>query len=182
MSVSLDGFVAAPNDHPGQALGDGGQRLHEWIFDPAGRAYLANAVKRTGAVVMGRRTYELSEGPHAWGEPGPSGYTPCFVLTHQPPPKNAHPAFTFVTDGVESAIARATAAAGGKDVGVMGASTGRQCLNAGLLDEVLLHLVPVLLRDGIRLFDQIGSEHIELECTQVIESVGVTHLGFRFIT
>ena len=178
MSMSLDGFVAAPNDRIGQALGDGGEVLHEWISDESARALLAKAASSTGAIVMGRRTFDLSGGPHAWGNAGV--HTPCFVLTHRPP-RNAHPAFSFVTDGVEAALARAKAAAGGADVAVMGASAGRQCLAARLLDEVALTLVPVFLGGGIRLFEDLGGAHIDLAPQRPVETPGVTHLRFRVI-
>ena len=178
MSMSLDGFVAAPNDRVGQALGDGGQRLHEWISDGRARNLLAEAAGRTGAIVMGRRTFDLSGGPHAWGNAGV--HTPCFVLTHRPP-RNAHPAFSFVTDGVEAALARAKAAAGGADVAVMGASVGRQCLAAGLLDEMALTLVPVFLGGGIRLFENLGGADTDFAPQRPVETPGVTHLRFRVI-
>ena len=178
MSMSLDGFVAAPNDRVGQALGDGGQRLHEWISDGRARNLLAEAAGRTGAIVMGRRTFDLSGGPHTWGNAGV--HTPCFVLTHRPP-RNAHPAFSFVTDGVEAALARAKAAAGGADVAVMGASVGRQCLAAGLLDEMALTLVPVFLGGGIRLFENLGGADTDFAPQRPVETPGVTHLRFRVI-
>ncbi len=186
MSMSLDGFVAGPNDEV--------ERLHAWIA--AGDAEFrfsesdAHGVKvsrasadllrdtwTTGASLVGRRTFDLAG---AWGG-NPPGGVPCVVVTHNVPQewaKEGSP-FTFVTDGVESAVERAKRVACGKDVGVSGASIIQQCLKAGLLDEIYLALVPVLLVSGIRLFDHLGTEAIELESTKVVAGSGVTHLHFR---
>ena len=185
ITMSLDCFIAGPNDDV--------ERLHEWIFRDAltrpvvrgGTTYGSNEVleesfKTTGAVVMGRRTFDIGEG--SWGD-NPPFQVPCFVLSHDAREEAAKGAttFTFVTNGIESALTQAKAAAGDKHVGVMGANTAQQCIKAGLLDEIHIHLVPVLLGEGIRLFDHLGTEHIELESTRVIESPGVTHLRFRVV-
>jgi dihydrofolate reductase len=197
MSISLDGFVAGPNDGPGNGLGDGGDRLHQWMYDlaswrePHGLAggetnrdaeVLDEAFKNTGAFVMGRRMFDLAEGP--WGD-NPPFHGPVYVLTHRARErltKEGGTTFTFVTDGIQSALKQAQAAAGDKDVSVAGgANIIQQYVKAGLLDEIQIHLVPVLLGEGRRLFDELGTEHIELETTRVIESPGVTHLRFRLV-
>jgi dihydrofolate reductase len=196
MSVSLDGFITGPNDGVERPLGDGGERLHDWIFDGSAersgtsprtsvtagsnREMMDEAFKTLGAVIMGRRWFDIGEGP--WGE-NPPFHVPCFVLTHDAHEKLVKGAttFTFVTDGIESALTQAQAAAGDKHIGVGGAHTAQQYLQAGLLDEIQIHLVPVLLGEGRRLFDHPGTKHIELESTRVIASPGVTHLRFRVV-
>ena len=194
ISMSLDGFIAGPNDRPGNGMGDGGERLHEWVYDlaswrePHGLSggqhnrdseILEEASKNVGAIVLGRRMFDNAEG---WGDEPPF-HMPVFVLTHEAREKlvkEGGTTFTFVTDGIESALAQATAAAGDKDVAVGGgANTIQQYLRAGLLDEIQIHLVRVLLGDGIRLFEHLGTEPIELEGTRVIDSPGVTHLRYR---
>lgn len=202
VSTSLDGFVAGPNDGPENALGDGGERLHEWIYDLASwRAQhgleggttneaderLAESIENTGAVVMGRRMFSNENGPWGdepfeghWGDDPPFGVS-VFVLTHHPrePLELGETTFTFVTDGIDDALERAREAAGEKDVSIAGgASTIRQYLRAGLVDELRIHLVPVVLGDGIRLFDR-SDEQIELEFTSASGSAGVAHLEFR---
>jgi dihydrofolate reductase len=204
LTMSLDGFIAGSNDGGEQPLGDGGMRLFDWYFDgdtpirryqeaasrgvsvPPFKLSSSSAdvferlVESSGAVVTGRRTYDIAG---AWGGNGPLPGLPLFVLTHnvpeQVPQGESH--YTFVTDGVESAIEQAKAAAGDKYVSLMGASIPQQCLRAGLLDEIQIHLVPVLLGAGVRLFDHFGSENIELETVRVVDSPGVTHLRFRVV-
>jgi dihydrofolate reductase len=186
MSMSLDGFIAGPNDSVERPLGDGGDRLHQWVYgleswcklhDLAGGTtnrdaeVLDESFKNTGTVVMGRRMFNFGE--RYWGD------NPPF---HMPVFKEGGTTFTFVTDGIESALRQAKAAAGDKDVSVAGgANIVQQFIEAGLLDQLQIHLVPVLLGDGRRLFDHIGTEQIELESTGVIESLGVTHLRFRVV-
>ena len=177
-TMSLDGFIAGPNDDV--------TRLFEWYGGKPTEVLrdLGDPLKTTGAVVMGRRSFNLIDNPNGWVTPdGTALPWPVFVLTHQPQEKVTKGAttFTFVTDGIESAVRQAKAVAGSKNVGVMGAHTAQQCLKAGLLDEIHIHLVPVLLGEGIRLFDHLGTQHIELESTRVIESPGVTHLWFRVV-
>jgi dihydrofolate reductase len=130
-------------------------------------------------LVTGRRTFDLTGG---WGGKHPLD-VPVFIVTHTVPREWNYEGspFTFVTDGLESAVEQARAVAGDKDVGVIGASLVQQCIRAGLLDEIHIDLVPVLLGDGIRLFDHLGTEPIELESTRVIEGAGVTHLTFRVV-
>jgi len=177
MSMSLDGFIAAPNDTPGQGMGEDGMRLHSWMFDDPSvfEKVFGNLVEETGAVIMGRRSYDNSI--EEWGGKGPLDQVPCFVITHDPPP-TAGPVFTFVTDGVEAALARARELAGDKRIGLMGADVERQFLAAGLVDEIRIHLVDVLLGDGRRLFERLP-ERIELEQTGLSETDGVTHLEYR---
>ena len=183
MSVSLDGFVRASNATPEQPLGDGGERLHEWAFggDERDREVLARGVQGSGAIIAGRRTYDDSV--PFWGAGGPHPPTRVFVVTHEAP--DAVPeggVYTFVTDGIESAFEQAKAAAGDKNVYVMGGpDTGRQFIEAGLLDEIGVHLVPVLFGSGARMFEHLGSEHIQLETLGVIETSAATHLHYRIV-
>jgi dihydrofolate reductase len=193
ISMSLDGFITGPNDDVERPLGEGGERLHQWIYELASwreRHGLAGgktnrdaevvdeAFRNVGAVVMGRRMFNHGEGP--WGD-DPPFHMPVFVVTHKPKKtlsKEGGTTFTFVTDGIESALKRAKAAAGDKDVSVAGgANIVQQFLKAQLLDELQIHLVSVLLGGGRRLFEHAGK--MELEPTRVIASPGVTHLRFR---
>lgn len=196
ITTSLDGFIAGPNDGAELPLGAGGERLHQWVYDlaswrePHGLAggktnrdseVLDEAVSTSGAIVVGRRMFDNAGG---WGETPPF-HKPVFVLTHEarePEAKDGGTTFTFVADGIESALEQARAAAGDGDVGVGGgANTIQQFLAAGLLDEIQIHVAPVLLGGGVRLFEHLGTEQIELEPTRVIESDDVTHLRFRVL-
>jgi dihydrofolate reductase len=185
ISMSLDGFVTASNIRPEEPMGDGGQRLHEWAFgeDDCNRELLAEAMNSIGAVIAGRRTYDFSVA--WWGADGPAGpaRVPVFVVTHAGPedaPEGG--VYTFVTDGIESVLDEAKAAARDKTVAVMGgADIGRQYIRAGLIDEISIHLVPVLFGSGTRLFEHLGSEHIQLESAGVIETPAATHLRFRVV-
>jgi dihydrofolate reductase len=207
ITVSLDGFVAGPNQTLERPLGDGGERLHEWMFELAsfrerhGMAggttnvdseVLEESLGTIGAVVMGRRMFSGGEGPweadpnaDAWWGDDPPFHMPVFVLTHharETLTKQGGTTFTFVTDGIEAALEQAKAAAGGSDVSVAGgASVAQQYLKAGLLDELQMHLVPLLLGGGVRLFDRLGPEQPELQSTRVIESPAVTHLRYRVV-
>lgn len=197
MSMSLDGFITGPNDSVEKPLGEGGERLHEWVYGLAswrerhglagGKAdrdaeVIDESFKTTGAVVMGRRMFDVGEGP--WGN-NPPFHMPVFVVTHRARAKlikEGGTTFTFVTHGIESALEQAKAAAGDNDVSVAGgANIVQQFIKAGLLDELQIHLVPVMLGEGRRLFDHLGTEQIELERTRVIDSPGVTHLRFRLV-
>jgi len=196
LSMSLDGFIAGPNDGPGSPLGDGGERLFAWyqageveyrlpgtemVFNvsPQSADLLREAHTRMGAFVTGRRTFEIAGG---WGGSPPLG-VPTFVVTHSVPQEWVYEGspFTFVTDGVESAVEQARAVAGEKDVAVGAASIVQQCIRLGLLEEIHVDLVPVLLGGGVRLFEHLGTTPIELESTQVVEGAGVTHLTFRVL-
>jgi dihydrofolate reductase len=196
LTMSLDGFIAGPNDGPERPLGEGGVRLFEW-FSSGDTEYsmpgtemvfrissqsaelLTEVEKSMGAFVTGRRTFDITNG---WGGNPPLG-VPTFVVTHSVPQEWVYEGspYTFVTDGVESAVEQAKIVAGDKGVAVGAASIVQQCIKAGLLDEVTVNLVPVLLGDGVRLFDHLGPAPIELESTGVIEGSGVTHLSFRVV-
>jgi len=206
ISVSLDGFVAGPDQTLDDPLGQGGEHLHEWAF--ATRAFreshgldggednvdseLAQAhLDRVGATIMGRRMFSGGEGPWAedpnangwWGDDAPYE-VPVFILTHharEPVTKDGGTTFTFVTDGIESALEQARAAAGDKDVAVGGgASVAQQYLAAGLLDEIQLHVAPLLLGDGARLFAGDDDGARRLDPVRVLESpTGVAHLRYR---
>ncbi|GAA3587961.1 dihydrofolate reductase family protein [Nonomuraea rosea] len=183
MSMSLDGYIAGPNDEPGNPGGDGFIRLHEWGLTPDKEAHRTDGVagrlneeyNATGAVLAGRRTAE--QAGH-WG--GGHHGVPTFVLSHRPPGPSVadHPLVTYVTDGIASAMAQAKAAAGGREVLVHGAYTAQRALEAGLLDEVQIHQVPVLLGRGRRLFDALPSR-IELEIVRVIDTPEATHIRYR---
>jgi dihydrofolate reductase len=176
-SVSLDGYITGPNPGPGQPLGEGGDRIFAWMKPYEETSFrdnevLGGALESTGAVIRGKRSFEIIDGPEGWVAPDGTAFEwPVFVLTHEtrePVTKGKTP-FTFVNDGIESALEQAKAAAG-KNIGVMGANVAQQFIKAGLLDDIQIHLVPVLLSGGVRLFDHLGIEPTELECTKVIEA------------
>jgi dihydrofolate reductase len=179
MSMSLDRYIAAPNDNPEQGLGEDGMRLHNWAFDDPSvfEEVYGNLIEETGAVIMGRRSYDNSI--EAWGGKGPLGDVPCFVVTHRPLAPT-EPIFTVVTDGIESAFAQAQEAAGDKRIGLMGADIDQQFLAAGLVDEIRIHVIDVLLGGGRRLFDLLP-QRIELEQTGLSKTGGVTHLEYRVL-
>jgi dihydrofolate reductase len=178
MTMSLDGFIAGPNDEL--------DRLHAWMRggEPGrGVDIVDEMFAATGAVVMGRRTFDLGDKENGWVA-DPPFQVPMFIPTHNLPnhlTETAASTVTFVTDGIDSAVAKARLAAGDKNVVVCGASTGQQCLRAGHLDELDLHLVPVLLGDGIRLFEP-GIDPIELDLVRIVEVPGVTHLRLRVVS
>jgi dihydrofolate reductase len=177
-TMSLDGFI---NDHSG-SVAPLYPDLETWRDTEPGR----ESIQNTGAVVMGRNSFAMAEDPD-WFAGNYEYQVPIFVLTHQPPKR--HPretdnlTFTFVTEGIESAIAQAKVAAGNKDVNVIGAaSTARQCLQAGLADELHIDIMPVLLGGGLRLFEDIDNDQIQLERLKVIELPGGrTHQRFRIV-
>jgi dihydrofolate reductase len=190
MSMSLDGFIAGPNEGPDNGLGDGGERLHDWLWggEPAGPSGVPSGPSgvngrvlgeslATGAVVAGRGTFEPAGG---WGGDHHDG-VPIFILSRDEPGIDIEgwPLVTYVSD-VQTAMAEARRAAGEKNVLVHGATTAQLALAAGLLDELEIHLVPVLLGQGRRLFENLGPEHTELERVRVIEGEGgMTHLHYR---
>jgi dihydrofolate reductase len=181
MSMSLDGRIATPDDDI--------SRLVRWFFEgdtevapgapfrtsEGSAELLREALGTVGAIVGGRRYFDLADG---WGGRHPMG-VPVFILTHEPPADwPADSTIHFVTDGLESAVAQAREAAGGKHVAVATPDTVRQCLDAGILDELQVNVVPVVLGEGLLFFDGIA-RHVELEGPEVIEGTGVTHLRFR---
>jgi dihydrofolate reductase len=188
MSMSVDGFIAGPNDGPDNGIGDGGERLHDWFgMDAEGSHNQAVArlsgvnrgvmdeVMATGAVVTGRRTFENAGG---WGGDHHDG-VPIFVLSRRPPEAALDwPAVTYVSD-VTDAVRMAKEAAGDRDVLIHGAVTAQLALTAGALDGLHLHLVPVLLGQGRRLFEDMPPGHIELEPTRAVAGPGVQHLRYR---
>lgn len=183
MSMSLDGYVTGPNDSRENPFGDGAGMLHAWMSDQAtgeDRAILEQVVQDWGAVVMGRTSFEKNEGDGGWGQGGPMGDLPCFVVTHQAPARSYPPVFTFVTDGVASAIEQAKKAAGDKVVGLHGATVMQQALPLGLVDEIRVHVVPVLVGGGTPLFGVLDSS-ITLERTQVTATPAATHLSYRVV-
>ncbi|SHN75332.1 dihydrofolate reductase family protein [Cryptosporangium aurantiacum] len=184
MSMSLDGFITGPDDDRDRGLGVGGERLHEWLaagsVDPSSyrpvaepNATVFDEMMATGAVITGRRTFE-SAGQWAGDH---HDNVPIFVLTHAPPDEPAPGSARYVTD-VESCVRQAKAAAGGRDIMVHGAATAQACLRAGLLDELEVHLIPVLLGQGRRLFEELPAEHVELELRRVLDGPGVLHLRY----
>jgi dihydrofolate reductase len=186
MSMSVDGFITGPDDSPEHGLGVNGERLHDWLspggMDPASyrpvdkaSATVFDELMDTGAVITGRRTFEFAGG---WAGDHHNG-VPIFVLTHSAPDEPAPGSAHYVTDGIESCVAQAKAAAGGRDILLHGAATAQECLRAGLLDELELQLMPVLLGQGRRLFDNLPPEHIELELVRDLEAPGVQHLRYR---
>ena len=190
MSMSLDGFIAGPDERPDNPLGDGGHRLHDWFLTDvdadhkgvSGRLAGVNGqvfdeLMATGAVVIGRGTFEPAGG---WGGDHHDG-VPIFVLTRHEPDSDARqwPLVTYVSD-VRTAMTQAKQAAADKNVLVHGAGTAQLALAAGVLDELEIHLIPVLLGQGRRLFDNLSPEHIELERTRILEGEsGVTHMHYR---
>ena len=206
ISISLDGFVAGPNQTLEEPLGKGGEQLHEWVIalkswrerhglsggeTGPDSEVVEESVRDTGATVMGRRMFSGGRGPWEddsnadgwWGDDPPFRH-PVFILTHharEPVTKQGGTTFTFVTDGIESAFEQARAAAGDKDVAIAGGANAiQQFLTAGLVDELQVHIAPVLLGDGVRLFDQ-APANLELETTRVIDSPRVTHLKYRVV-
>jgi dihydrofolate reductase len=205
ISTSLDGFVAGPNPTLEQPLGQDGERLHEWIFGTASWRELhgkqggetnaddelvRESTARTGAVLMGRRMFSGGEGPwendpmaNGWWGDDPPFRKPVFVVTHhaREPLSLGATTYTFVT-GVESALEQASAAAGGNDVHIAGgADVAQQVLRAGQLDEMLIHVAPILLGGGRRLLDGLSGVDVELEGTQVLDSPAATHLRYRVV-
>ena len=194
ISMSLDGYVAGPDDGPELGLGVGGERLHEWVVELASwrephgleggetnaSSQVAEDMGASGAVIVGKRMFDNA---HGWGDEPPF-HKPVFVLTHtaQEPLTKSDTTFTFVTDGIESAMNQAKAAAGDEDVLIGGgASTAQQALKAGLVDEVRLTFAPILLGGGVALFEGLGPDDVELEVTRVIEGPKATHVRYRVV-
>jgi dihydrofolate reductase len=187
ISMSLDGLVTGPNVRVGNGMGDDGDRLHDWRFDPklttdADIAIWNEKTDATGSVVIGKRMFDVGYEP--WGDPPPFGM-PVFIVTHEvrePLPMKGGTTYTFVTDGIDAALDLARAAAGDKNVGIWGgANIIRQFLKAGLLDELHIHLVPILLGDGVRLFEDLDPDGIELRKSSSVETPGASHLRFEVV-
>jgi dihydrofolate reductase len=209
ISVSLDGFVAGPNQSLEQPLGEGGEGLHEWVFGlkawrqthgleggetNADSEVIEETMARAQATIMGRRMFSGGAGPweddpnaHAWWGDNPPFHHPVFVLTHHPREQmvmQGGTTFTFVTEGIESALEQARAVPGGGDIGVSGGGEAvQQYLAAGLIDDIQLHVVPVLLGSGSPLFGgALPGAPRRLECTRSLQSpTGVQHLRYRVI-
>jgi dihydrofolate reductase len=200
-STSLDGFIAGAHDSPDSATTDpmtrhgvSGDRLFDWLtagdtpsrlspsfkMAAASAAFFDEGVGGCGAVISGRRTYDASG---AWGGRGPMPGLPLFVMTHRVPDSvpPGDPPYTFITDGIEIAVERARVAAAGKDVVLMGASVVQQCIRAGLLDELVINLVPVVLGRGVRLLDGVEPGSVEFDLVRVVDAPGVTHLTYRVV-
>jgi dihydrofolate reductase len=190
MSMSLDGFVAGPNESPDNALGDGGERLHEWVIPSGGdhpkdavggsggiNSQIVDEFMSTGAVIAGRGTFEPADG---WRGDHHDG-VPIYILSRRPAPVWAAdwPAVHYVSD-LEAAVRDAKQAAGDKNVLIHGAGIAQRALTAGLLDELEIHLIPILIGEGRPLFEHLGVEQRQLERTRVLEGEGgVTHLHYR---
>lgn len=180
LSMSLDGFIVGPAGYP--------ERLHDWMFPasgevaPASSEMMAEQKATFGAIIMGRKSYD--EGDRNDGYVEDAYGVLNVVITHQPPAKPAkgNTRFVFVTDGIESALKQAKAAAGDKDIAIGGgAEIAQQYLSAGLVDEIGIHIVPVLFGSGLRLFDHLASIPVELEASRVIAAPGVTHIFYRVV-
>ncbi|MGO9196076.1 MAG: dihydrofolate reductase family protein [Acidimicrobiales bacterium] len=193
-STSIDGFIAGEDDGPARPLGVGGERLFTWFSDgdtpsrfyPSFKMSAISAeffdafAGRVGAVISGRHTYDVAGG---WGGGGPMPGVPLFVMTHRVPDPMppSDPPHTFVTEGIEVAVEMAQAAAAGKDVSLMGTEIVQQCIRAGLLDELTIHLVPVVLGRGARLIDGLEPGGVELRLVRTVDAPGVTHLTYRVV-
>ena len=184
MSMSLDGYVAGPNVRVGNGMGDDGDRLHDWMFTgktgPEMEAFLEQRLASTGAFVMGRTMLEVGIGP--WGD-NPVFHAPVFVVTHRPAEpivKAGGTTYTFVTDGPDAALRMAREAAGDQNVCISGgAATVREYLRPGAIDELRLHIVPILLGDGVRMFADAEDRSLQLTATGEVGDDGVAHLSLR---
>jgi dihydrofolate reductase len=187
VSMSLDGFSSGANARPEAGwggLGEGGERLHDWGFnsaDPRNREIAEAMLASTGAVLVGRTTYNLSI--LNWGADGPisSSRVPTIVVSHSVPRDMPDGSVYIFVYSVEAAHAEAKKAAGIKDIVVQGANTAQQLITLGLMDEILIHLTPVLFGNGTRLMEDLGGEHVQLETVEVIETKEAIHLRFRVV-
>jgi dihydrofolate reductase len=183
MSMSLDGFVTSAGRTPEEPLGASGERLHEWCVegsDPRNLALTEENAAGLGAMITGRQTYDDSL--PWWGPDGPAGAAriPLFVLTHRAEPSpDPESVYEFVTDGVDSVVKQAKAAAGDKEIGVSGVEIGRLLLEAGHLDEIWIHITPLLFGDGTRLYDQLGADPIDLEFVEAVATHEAVHLRYQ---
>jgi dihydrofolate reductase len=186
ISMSLDGFIAGPNVRVGNGMGDDWDRLHAWVFGgntETDDAIVAEKNASPGAILIGKRMFDVGFEP--WGDPPLFG-KPVFIVTHEarePLPMQGGTTYTFVTEGIEAALELAREAAGDKDVGIWGgANIIQEYLKAGLLDEMQIHVIPVLFGDGTRLFEDLGGRRIELKRTSTIDTPGATRLRFSVQT
>jgi dihydrofolate reductase len=207
IAISLDGFLAGPNARFEEPLGDAGENVHEWMFqtaswqeahggDPGGASGRDDEIVRessanTGAYLMGRQMFGGGDGDWGdgswkgwWGD-DPPYHVPVYVLTHhprEPEPMEGGTTFHFVTDGIESALEQARAAAGDGDVQIAGgADVVQQYLKAGVVDEFQVHIAPIFLGGGVRLFDGLGNDEIKIEVVRAVESPLVTHIKYRVL-
>jgi len=192
ISISLDGFIAGPGDNQKLPLGIGGDAIQSWLFEgnlssfyndffkltEINKKVFDGMIRETGAMVVGRNTFNNVNG---WEGSHPIEGLPIFVVTHKKPRSftNGKSTFTFVTEGVDSAIQQAKKAAAGKNVSIGTASIAQQCINLQLMDELNLHVAPVLLRSGSRLFEGLEKDNIKLKSKQVIDGKSVTHLKYE---
>jgi dihydrofolate reductase len=183
ISMSLDGFITGANPHPEAGLGDDGERLHDWVFnsDDARNHELMEWFTRIGANIFGRTGYDHSI--FYWGADGPSGPAriPTVIVSHSVPKDIPDGGVYHFVNGIEAAFETAKKLAGDKDIYVTGANVAHQFIQRGLIDEVSIHVVPVLFGSGTPLFGHLGGEHISLETTQVIQTAEATHLRYRVV-
>ncbi|MGO9595265.1 MAG: dihydrofolate reductase family protein [Steroidobacteraceae bacterium] len=194
VSMSLDGFIAGPDDDRARPLGGrGATHIFDWYFSgkvpyegtmfrPQGnnRTVVAEMFQQAGAMLTGRRTYEIANG---WNGTHPVNAIPIVILTHKPPPTfpKGKSEIVFVTDGIESGVSKAKALAKNKHVGIGGASVAQQALKAGLVDELLLHIAPILLGEGVRLFEHLGDEAIRLRKIGSLDAEDTSHLRYEVL-
>jgi dihydrofolate reductase len=183
ISVSLDGFITGANVNAEQPLGEDGERLHQWFFDPQNeyeKNTMAALAQSSGAIILGRNMYDTGIDT-GWGGVSPFN-SPAYVLTTRPAPEKQVEGFIFFSDGLEKALEAAKATAGEKDVWVIGgANVIQQFIREGLVDELRLRIIPVLFMEGTRLLQHLGKEHIELEKLELVESPGAIHSRFRIL-
>lgn len=179
ITMSLDGFIAGPDISAENPMGKGGLRLHDWMFGvqtDADKKIGSEQMQNTGAVIIGRRMYETAiSGP--WGNENPFA-APVFVLT-EAAPEQIIDGFTYVSDGIESALAQAKKVAADKNIWITGANVSQQFLKAGHVDELHIHIAPVLFTKGTKLFENIGDQHIELKALSCEQTPGATHIVYK---
>jgi dihydrofolate reductase len=183
ISVSVDGFITGPNVNAQLPLGKDGERLHEWFFAPQAeieKTAMAELAQSSGAIILGRNMYDTGIDT-GWGGVSPFK-VPAYVLTSRPAPEKRVEGFHFLQDGIEKGLTQAKATAGQKDVWVIGgANVIQQYLKAGLVDELRLHIIPIVFGEGTRLLEHLGTETIELEKISVMDSPGAIHTRFRIL-
>jgi dihydrofolate reductase len=196
-SMSLDGYITGPDPGPASPLGEGGERIFAWMMAPQPEEPASDGTRplseeyheeiggrmdTTGAVIMGKRMFEIIDNPKGWVAPDGTAFPwPVFVMTHEvrEPETKGITRFTYVNGGVEDALAQARAVAGDRNIGIAGANVCQQFIAAGKIDQISIHLVPVFLGGGVRLFDHLGVGTKDFECTSVQQGNGVTHMIYR---